>query len=132
MQENMLPIIDYNRILDQLVIINLLNVFTLIVRIVFLAFSVGVLMIIIGKIEIYNPSDQHDDWITVWALDEKSHGEHVTISLYYALTTLTTVGFGDFYPTTSLERLVMIVIFVGGVSVFSVFQGSFFDKWFIY
>ena len=54
------------------------------------------------------------------------------MTTYYALTTLTTVGFGDYYPTTNFERLFMCVVFVGGISVYSVFQGALHENWLNY
>jgi len=48
-------------------------------------------------------------------------------STYFALTTLTTIGFGDFYPVTDAERLVIAFLFLSGVTVFSYFMGVFID-----
>lgn len=41
------------------------------------------------------------------------------MAMYYALTSLSTVGFGDIYPVTSSERLVCGFMLLTGVSVFS-------------
>ena len=49
------------------------------------------------------------------------------LSTYYALTTLTTIGFGDFYPVTEQERIVIAFLFLFGVSIFSYFMGVFLD-----
>lgn len=45
---------------------------------------------------------------------------------YYALTTLTTVGFGDYYPVTNNERLLIVPIFFAGLAGFSLMQGNLF------
>lgn len=39
--------------------------------------------------------------------------------MYFALTTLSTVGFGDLYPVRDIERLVCGFMLLGGVSMFS-------------
>jgi hypothetical protein len=39
--------------------------------------------------------------------------------MYFALTTLSTVGFGDLYPKTDKERLISTVVLLSGVSVMS-------------
>ena len=39
--------------------------------------------------------------------------------LYYSLTTLSTVGFGDFSPTTTGERCFIILVFMITLLVFS-------------
>ena len=43
---------------------------------------------------------------------------------YYSFTTLTTVGLGDFFPTTSAERLMLVIIFLGGITIFSTLQNN--------
>jgi hypothetical protein len=39
--------------------------------------------------------------------------------MYYALTTLSTVGFGDIYPVTNAERLICGFFMISGASIFS-------------
>ena len=46
---------------------------------------------------------------------------------YYAITTLSTIGFGDFTPVTSSERLISSVILMFGVTVFSFIMGQFIE-----
>ena len=41
------------------------------------------------------------------------------MAMYYALTTLSTVGFGDIYPVTDAERLICGFVMISGVSMFS-------------
>jgi len=47
--------------------------------------------------------------------------------MYFALTSLSTTGFGDYYPITNAERLVCAFILIIGVSVFAFFQGELFS-----
>lgn len=51
----------------------------------------------------------------------------LVISSYYALTTLSTVGYGDFYPISNRERMFAVVIMLGGVAFFSYIMGSFIE-----
>ena len=44
---------------------------------------------------------------------------------YFSFTTLSTVGFGDYYAISSGERLVMVVVMLLGVMVFSYIMGLF-------
>ena len=46
------------------------------------------------------------------------------IGLYFAFTTLSTVGFGDFHPRSDPERIICSFILVMGVAVFSVVLGN--------
>jgi len=49
------------------------------------------------------------------------------VSCYYALTTLSTVGYGDYYPVNSLERVIAVVLMLGGVAFFSYIMGNFIE-----
>lgn len=40
------------------------------------------------------------------------------------MTSLLTVGFGDYYPVAFYEKVVFIFIFLFGVTVFSLFMGD--------
>jgi uncharacterized membrane protein len=44
----------------------------------------------------------------------------LSISLYFALTMLSTVGYGDLYPISNLEMIIAVVCMMIGVAVFSV------------
>ena len=48
-------------------------------------------------------------------------------SMYYALTTLTTVGFGDYYPISDVERLVGSFMLLFGVMTSNFIMGEFLD-----
>ena len=43
--------------------------------------------------------------------------------MYFVFTTITTVGFGDFFPTNDIERAIWCIVLLGGVAVFSYFMG---------
>ena len=45
--------------------------------------------------------------------------------MYWAFTTLSTVGFGDYYPMSNFERGFAAFGFLGGVAVFSYIMGNF-------
>lgn len=39
--------------------------------------------------------------------------------MYFMMTSLSTVGFGDFYPKNSYERILGSIILLSGVAIFS-------------
>lgn len=47
--------------------------------------------------------------------------------VYFAFTTLATVGYGDYYPVSNTERLIGSLIILFGVAVFSFIMGNFID-----
>jgi len=47
------------------------------------------------------------------------------IAIYFAQTSLSTVGFGDFYPRGDAERIFVVFILVFGQAIFSIIMGKF-------
>ena len=65
-------------------------------------------------------------------LSSKTTVEQLLICCYFTLTTLTTVGFGDYVAQNSYEEVFGIVIMLLGVAVFSYVMSSFTDQISIY
>jgi len=53
--------------------------------------------------------------------------ERSIIAVYYAFTTLSTVGFGDYSPRSNVERATCAFILVFGVAIFSYMMGIFIE-----
>jgi len=51
-------------------------------------------------------------------------------AVWWALTTITTVGYGDRYPVTGEGRAIATILMAGGVGLFGVFSG-FLASWFL-
>lgn len=47
--------------------------------------------------------------------------------VYFAFTTLATVGYGDYHPVNDIERLICSFILLFGVAVFSFIMGNFIE-----
>jgi len=60
---------------------------------------------------------------TNWNIIQKTEMEQALIAVYFAITSLTTTGFGDFYPVTNSERILYSFILLFGVAIFSYFLG---------
>jgi hypothetical protein len=56
---------------------------------------------------------------------ENSFLHQTTTFIYFAFTTLSTVGFGDYYPVSSFEHLSGSVLLLAGVATFSYIMGIF-------
>jgi hypothetical protein len=56
--------------------------------------------------------------------DNQFHKNQI-ISIYFAFTSLSTVGFGDYAPRGNIERMIGSFILVLGVSIFSYIMGNF-------
>ena len=64
-----------------------------------------------------------DGFISYYEIENNSAYHNSVLGIYFAFTTLSTVGFGDFAPRSDAERMIGVVILVVGVSVFSMFLG---------
>ena len=47
--------------------------------------------------------------------------------MYYALTTLSTVGYGDYYPVSVAEKIFGSIIQIFGVTFFSILMNGFIE-----
>lgn len=52
-------------------------------------------------------------------IDDSSAPRWTIITMYFTITSLSTVGFGDFAPRSDVERLLGAVMLLGGVIIFS-------------
>jgi len=62
-----------------------------------------------------------------YTLEDYSHIRRLIICCYFALTTLATVGYGDFTPQSNVERILGILIMILGIALFSYIMGNFND-----
>jgi len=86
---------------------------------------------------VHNDSDSHHDQELLnykdqytflandsWDITDSNGLRSTTIAMYYALTSLSTVGLGDFYPKTDAERLYISFMLLFGVAIFSFILGE--------
>ena len=72
--------------------------------------------VISDLVNIDNSFVLNGDW-TIFR--KKTNFETLIISMYFAMTSLSTVGFGDYYPRNNYERLLGSLILLSGVTIFS-------------
>ena len=60
-------------------------------------------------------------------IENESKFNSLTKVWYYGLTTLTTIGFGDFSPVSYHEKLIVAVILLIAVGVFSIIMANFLE-----
>ncbi|MFI5254268.1 MAG: ion transporter [Candidatus Limnocylindrales bacterium] len=59
---------------------------------------------------------------SILVLQEESHAPHANITtggdaIWWAIVTITTVGYGDFYPVTALGRITAVFVMLSGVGI---------------
>lgn len=65
-----------------------------------------------------------DTWVMAGGLLDKAPGDLYVAAMYWTITTLATIGYGDIVPSTSLERIMAIIWMLLGVSFYSFMIGS--------
>ncbi|KAL4140596.1 hypothetical protein PRNP1_014877 [Phytophthora ramorum] len=63
--------------------------------------------------------DEDDGWVANMELQDKGMYEKYVTSFYWAIMTMTTVGYGDVHPTTTYERLFAIIAMILGAWIFA-------------
>jgi hypothetical protein len=73
-----------------------------------------------AKLDNFSP----DTWIYRYELENEPKSRLYIVCLYWALTTLTTVGFGDISAGTSSERVICMIWMIFGVGFYSFLIGT--------
>ena len=71
--------------------------------------------------------DDYPNFILNYSMPGMTTLHKMALLIYYACTSLSTVGFGDYHPVSSPERLATVFILLFGVMVFSYIMGEFID-----
>ena len=108
---------------------NVYKVFSLILLTIIITYFVGCTFYLISSIQndpnLFNLGIE--TYITRNNLDNEDAIYRLITSCYFSITTLSTVGYGDLSPVSDTEKLVGIVIMIGGVAFFSYIMGSFIE-----
>jgi hypothetical protein len=131
--------IDFNKIEDLLLISYTLKTLKLVITIMNISYFTGIFFLIICEgvhdirdIELseymdYNMEDRPDLFIDTFGFYMNTRKENLIIMFYFAFTSLSTVGFGDYHPRGDMERLMGAFILLGGVAIFSLIMGNFIE-----
>ena len=79
-----------------------------------------------------NPEEAQNDpegtWYNIFLKSEENELRQVIKSCYFAITTLSTVGYGDIFPISNLEMIIAVVVMLCGVAFFSYIMGNFIEN----
>lgn len=65
-----------------------------------------------------------DTWVVRYGIQDESNSTLYISSIYWAMVTLSTIGYGDILPVTNAEKLIAIVWMILGVGFYSFTVGS--------
>jgi hypothetical protein len=72
-----------------------------------------------------HPKCSDEEWIKENC--KESFMTQAIVVCYFALTTLSTIGYGDYYPISRNEKMVGIIFMLVGIVFFSQIMGSFIE-----
>jgi len=97
------------------------SIFSLLFYIVLYAHWIACLWHFVGQIDF---DSSGETWMVTYDLIGKSLSERYVASLYFAIMTMITVGYGDIVPVTMSERIVSIIAMLSGCGMFAYSMNS--------
>ena len=86
------------------------------IRMAFLLHVIGCIWAVIGSLAVY---EEADNWMRESGIINESVISKYTTSCYWAVVTISTVGYGDITPSNEMEMIVTITLMFLGVSMYS-------------
>ena len=97
------------------------NMMKVVCVVIFIAHWIACAFFAIGQDQL---SSHRHCWIREFDLQDSAIDEQYIASLYWALATMTTVGYGDIFPITNSEKLFAMLAMLVSCGVFAYVVGS--------
>ena len=124
-------ITDHNRIEQIMKVSYALKIFKLVLIILNTSYFVGIMFMIMADFSMsgaYEVGDLDQEFfIEYFSTDLNTESYNTLLLIYFAFTSLSTVGFGDLTPRSDSERLFVAFMLLFGVAIFSYIMGVFIE-----
>ena len=120
---------DDQWIVQQYFILYIYNICRLIIIALMITYFIGcIIYFISGELNTEQDRTEGKTFIQEFGLgDLKSDTQRVILCCYFALTMLSTVGYGDYYPISDREKVASVIIMLACVAIFSFIMNSFME-----
>lgn len=131
--------IDQNKIEECLLFEYFLKIIRLVIIILAISYFFGIIFLVVCEAvldfqfniiiedfrtgNLTDEQNEHELFLLFFEFNNKNNMEMLIISTYFACTSLSTVGFGDFTPRGNIERFLGAFILLFGVAIFSLVMG---------
>ena len=105
-------------------LINTFEFIKLVVMVFFVGHILACFWYLVGTDDHRDDGEVIDGWRTTNAMDNATYGEQYVTALYWSLTTMTTVGYGDISAYTTLEKISAVIAMLIGGFAFGLIVGS--------
>lgn len=118
------------KIKAQLSVKSIYKVFKLIMMTILITYFTGVLWIYFMMDNLNTDKNKEDraTFLHVYEIDTPSEPDEVyrlIMVMYFSITTLSTVGYGDFTPQSNVDKILIVCLQLAGIVFFSYVLGSF-------
>ena len=120
---------DDQWIVQQYFILYVYNIMRLIIIAIMITYFIGCIVYFISnEFNLDEDVENNNTFITAFGLgDLPSDKSRLIVCSYFALTMLSTVGYGDYYPMSSREMIAAVIIMLACVAIFSFIMSSFLE-----
>lgn len=98
---------------------NIIKIIKQLIFTIIVVYVIGCIWFRLSDSRLLTVNEDEPTFVVSFYLNEKTPGENLIICVYFILTTLTTVGFGDYFPISIVEKIVGSIIMFCGVTFFS-------------
>jgi potassium channel len=116
-----------DRIVSQYILMYTYKIFRLVIMAVIIIYFAGCVWYLVSQMVNTTKEDEAASFVQTYFVSNNitANSDRLMASCYYAVTTLTTTGYGDFLPRTQNEMILCSIIMLSGVAFFSYIMSSF-------